>query len=59
MADELQELEHPVEAEDDSEAYRLNPRAVASILYAVEIDDAAKLTELMEPRIRRRNPVGT
>ncbi|EEB86046.1 magnesium transporter [Roseobacter sp. GAI101] len=49
MADELQELDPPVETADDSEAYRLNPKAVASILYAVEIDDAAKLTELMEP----------
>ena len=49
MVDETQEFEVAADAEDDSEAYKLNKRAVDSILYAVEIDDAAKLTELMEP----------
>ncbi len=49
MSDDQQELELTPELEEESEAYRLNPRAVSSILYAVEIDDAAKLTELMEP----------
>ncbi|MFT7594504.1 MAG: magnesium transporter [Paracoccaceae bacterium] len=32
-----------------SEDYRLTRRAVAAILYAVDIDDKAQLTELMEP----------
>ena len=49
MSDDQLELEQTPEADDEQEAYRLNPRAVSSILYAVEIDDAAKLTELMEP----------
>ena len=49
MVDETQEFELAADADDDSEAYKLNKRAVDSILYAVEIDDAAKLTELMEP----------
>ena len=49
MVDETQEFEVAADADDDSEAYKLNKRAVDSILYAVEIDDAAKLTELMEP----------
>ena len=49
MVDDAQELELSPDAEDEGEAYRLNKKAVASILYAVEIDDAAKLTELMEP----------
>ena len=49
MVDETQEFEVAADAEDDSEAYKLNKRAVDSILYAVEIDDAAKLTELMDP----------
>ena len=37
--------------EDDTEddAYALNRKAVAAILYAVDIDDRDKLTELMEP----------
>ncbi|WP_299679375.1 magnesium transporter [uncultured Roseobacter sp.] len=43
--------EQAVEQEPDveDEAYVLGPKAVAAILYAVDIDDAAKLTELMEP----------
>ena len=49
MVDETQEFEVAADADDDSEAYKLNKRAVDSILYAVEIDDAAKLTELMDP----------
>jgi len=35
--------------DDDQEAYLLDRKRVASILYAVEIDDSAKLTELMDP----------
>ncbi len=49
MSDEIQELELAPKTDDDSEANPLNPRTVASILYAVEIDDAVRLTELMEP----------
>ncbi|MGZ2258720.1 magnesium transporter [Roseobacter sp. A03A-229] len=45
MSDQSAELEP--EGEDD--AYVLGPKAVAAILYAVDIDDSAKLTELMEP----------
>ncbi|MCR9127261.1 MAG: magnesium transporter [Rhodobacteraceae bacterium] len=33
----------------DDDAYSLDRRAVAAILYAVDIDDREKLTELMEP----------
>ena len=49
MSDESQELELSPDVEKDSEAYHLDPKIVQSILYAVEIDDAARLTELMEP----------
>jgi magnesium transporter len=34
---------------NDDDAYMLDRKAVAAILYAVDIDDQAKLTELMEP----------
>ncbi|ABG31613.1 magnesium transporter [Roseobacter denitrificans] len=37
----------PVEVEDD--AYVLGPKAISAILYAVDIEDQAKLTALMEP----------
>jgi len=33
----------------DEDAYALDPKAVAAILYAVDIDDRDKLVELMEP----------
>ena len=45
MSDQTTELEP--DGEDD--AYVLGPKAIAAILYAVDIDDSAKLTELMEP----------
>ena len=45
MSDQTEPAE--VEAEDD--AYMLGPKAIAAILYAVDIEDQAKLTELMEP----------
>lgn len=38
-----------VEEENDEDAYLLGPKAIAAILYAVDIDDQAKLIELMEP----------
>ena len=44
------EAENTVTPEDDeAENYKLEPRKVASILYAVEIDDRERLIELMEP----------
>ncbi len=33
----------------DEDAYALDPRTVGAILYAVEVEDRAKLIELMEP----------
>lgn len=45
MSDQSAELDP--EREDD--AYLLGPKAIAAILYAVDIDDSAKLTELMDP----------
>ncbi|MEM9577462.1 MAG: magnesium transporter [Pseudomonadota bacterium] len=43
-----EQTEEPaIEAEED--AYLLGPKAIAAILYAVDIEDQAKLTELMEP----------
>ncbi|MBE1283047.1 MAG: magnesium transporter [Rhodobacteraceae bacterium] len=35
--------------EDDTDAYALDRKSVAAILYAVDIQDQDKLTELMEP----------
>jgi len=46
VADQAEQTEV---AEEDSDAYALNPRAVAAILYAVEVGDAAQLRDLMEP----------
>ncbi len=46
---EVIEEEKPEEEEDWDEAYVLSPRLIASILYAVDIDDREKLAELMEP----------
>lgn len=45
MSDQTAEVEP--EGEDD--AYLLGPKAIAAILYAVDIEDSAKLTELMDP----------
>jgi len=41
-----QTVETPEQSSDD---YALSPKTIASILYAVEIDDQAKLNALMEP----------
>ena len=41
--------EQEVEDVRDEDAYSLDRKAVASILYAVDIDDREKLVELMEP----------
>ena len=45
MSDQAEVIED--DAEED--AYVLDPKSIAAILYAVDIDDQAKLTELMEP----------
>ncbi len=49
MSEEIKELEPPVEPTDAGEVYELGRKQVDGILYAVEIDDREKLTELMEP----------
>ncbi|KHA53053.1 MAG: magnesium transporter [Sulfitobacter geojensis] len=45
------QVEENANANDDDEAqnYQLGPKTVASVLYAVEIDDRDRLIELMEP----------
>ena len=49
MNAQIEEPEQASEITDDGEVYELGRRQVDSILYAVEIDDRDKLTELMEP----------
>ncbi|MCR8827106.1 magnesium transporter [Pseudosulfitobacter koreensis] len=51
MSDEIQEIEeeHKAQEERVDEAYELDRKAVAAILYAVDIEDQEKLIELMEP----------
>ncbi len=51
MADDIEtiEKEAKVEEERSDEAYQLDRKAVSAILYAVDIEDQAKLIELMEP----------
>jgi len=49
MSDEVEALDKPLPEEDEAQAYKLEPKTVASVLYAVEIDDRERLTELMEP----------
>ena len=45
------QLENPQETpdDDDAQAYSLERKTVASVLYAVDIDDRDRLIELMEP----------
>ena len=45
MSDQTEQAE----VEVDEDAYMLGPKAIAAILYAVDIEDQAKLIELMEP----------
>ncbi|MEP5806163.1 MAG: magnesium transporter [Roseobacter sp.] len=45
MSDQTQ----TIEVETDEDDYALGPKALAAILYAVDIEDQPKLTELMEP----------
>lgn len=50
MTEQMQKPDTPPEPHDeDGDSYVLDRRQVANILYAVEIDDRDKLTELMEP----------
>ena len=49
MTDQLVDPELPEEEPEEQDAYVLAQRDIDAILYAVEIDDQAKLTELMEP----------
>jgi len=49
MSDQIEELAQPLEEPGDSADYKLERRQVASVLYAVDIDDRDKLIELMEP----------
>ncbi|WP_339772275.1 magnesium transporter [uncultured Pseudosulfitobacter sp.] len=51
MADDIETIENEakVEEERSDEAYQLDRKAVSAILYAVDIEDQAKLIELMEP----------
>ncbi len=49
MTDQLEDLDVPVDAEDEAEAYQLDRKEVAAILAAVEAGDQAGLTALMEP----------
>ena len=45
MEDQADVMEQPAEEDEIAEAYALDRKAVASILYAVEIEDQARLTE--------------
>ncbi|ASM71465.1 MULTISPECIES: magnesium transporter [Roseobacteraceae] len=51
MSDEFEPIkeEAKIEEERSDEAYELDRKAVSAILYAVDIEDQAKLIELMEP----------
>ncbi|KIN61726.1 Magnesium transporter [Sulfitobacter noctilucae] len=48
MLDQEEQM-HEASPEEEAQAYKLEPKVVASVLYAVEIDDRARLIELMEP----------
>ena len=49
MSDQVLNPDESTEEDPDQEAYVLDRKNVAAILYAVDIEDQAKLTELMEP----------
>ncbi|UOA26344.1 magnesium transporter [Pseudosulfitobacter sp. DSM 107133] len=51
MSDDNKTIEEEAKVEEDrsDEAYELDRKAVSAILYAVDIEDQAKLIELMEP----------
>lgn len=45
----MQEIENPSQDARDDDAYVLDRKDISAILYAVDIDDKAKLSELMDP----------
>jgi magnesium transporter len=45
----MDQMDTDLTRDDDSDAYVLDRKDVSAILYAVDIDDREKLTELMEP----------
>ncbi|WP_390910673.1 magnesium transporter [Pseudosulfitobacter sp. SM2401] len=45
----MQEIENPPQDARDDDAYVLDRKDISAILYAVDIDDKAKLSELMDP----------
>ncbi len=49
MSDQLEATEVTLDAEEGDQGYQLEPKTVAAVLYAVDIDDRDKLIELMEP----------
>lgn len=51
MSDDNEMIEEEAKVEEDrsDEAYELDRKAVSAILYAVDIEDQAKLIELMDP----------
>ncbi|MBM1634045.1 magnesium transporter [Sulfitobacter mediterraneus] len=49
MSEQIEDLELATGEDAERQAYKLEPKTVASVLYAVDIDDREKLTELMEP----------
>jgi magnesium transporter len=51
MSDEFEPIKEEAKIEEErfDEAYELDRKAVSAILYAVDIEDQAKLIELMEP----------
>lgn len=49
MSEQVEQVVEAPEAQDEAQAYHLNPKTVASILYTVDIEDRDRLTELMEP----------
>ncbi|NNK16683.1 MAG: magnesium transporter [Sulfitobacter sp.] len=49
MSDQVEVVEQASSEEDSGQTYKLEPKTVASVLYAVEIDDRERLIELMDP----------
>jgi magnesium transporter len=49
MSEQIEDLELATGEDAERQAYKLEPKTVASVLYAVDVDDREKLTELMEP----------
>ncbi|MEO0381341.1 MAG: magnesium transporter, partial [Pseudomonadota bacterium] len=49
MPDQFEDVITAQPGEEDSQDYKLEPKTVASVLYAVDIDDRERLVELMEP----------